>query len=119
MKQHVDITLVLSLWLDARMDEGEIVTHVRASLPDAFGEELTAMLNPVDILVVHQEAELYGSEDGGLPVGVYKAAPELFEALEYFFNIMHDYGSSVEKGYVRLAMEQARKALARARSSAA
>lgn len=62
MKQHVDITLKLSLWLDATMDEDDIVTHVRASLPKAFGEELTAMKNPVDIISVRQEAEIYGTE---------------------------------------------------------
>jgi hypothetical protein len=31
MNQQVDITLELSLWLDATMDEDDIVTHVRAS----------------------------------------------------------------------------------------
>jgi hypothetical protein len=44
-----------------------------------------------------------------------KAAPDLYKALEYFFNIMHDYGSSCRKGYLRLAMAQARAALAKAR----
>ena len=43
-----------------------------------------------------------------------KAAPELLEALEYFFNIMHDYESSRKKGYVRHAMGMARAALAAA-----
>lgn len=61
MKQQVDITMKLSLWLDASMDEDEIVTHVRSSLPTAFGEELTEMKNPVDILDVKQEAEIYGT----------------------------------------------------------
>ncbi len=41
------------------------------------------------------------------------AAPELFEALEYFFNIMHDYESSRQKGYVKAALDVARVALAR------
>src|SRR5262249_15616018 len=59
MKQQVDITMKLSLWLDASMDEDEIVTHVRSALPTAFGEELTEMKNPVDILDVKQEAEIY------------------------------------------------------------
>jgi hypothetical protein len=63
MKQQVDITLKLSLWLDATMDEDEIVTHVRSSLPKAFGEELTAMTNPVDIIDVRQEAEIDGTEE--------------------------------------------------------
>ena len=62
MKQQVDVTLKLSLWLDATMDEDEIVSHVRASLPLAFGVELTAMINPVDIFDICQEAEIYGNE---------------------------------------------------------
>ena len=43
-----------------------------------------------------------------------KAAPDLYKALEYFFNIMHDYDSSRRKGYIRFAMEQARAVLAKA-----
>jgi len=43
------------------------------------------------------------------------AAPELFEALEYFFNIMHDYSSSRRKGYVKHALETARAALSKAK----
>lgn len=43
------------------------------------------------------------------------AAPDLFDALDYFFNIMHDYESSLKKGYVECAMEQARNALATAK----
>gem|GEM_PF-2678686 len=39
------------------------------------------------------------------------AAPELLKALEFFFNIMHDYESSVRKGYVKHALELARAAL--------
>ncbi len=39
------------------------------------------------------------------------AAPELFEALEYFFNIMHDYESSRRKGYIREALDKAHAAL--------
>jgi hypothetical protein len=42
------------------------------------------------------------------------AAPELLEALEYFLNIMHDYESSVRKGYVTHAMDLARAALVQA-----
>jgi len=42
------------------------------------------------------------------------AAPNLYEALEYFFNIMHDYPSSRQKGYVKFAIDQARAALAKA-----
>ena len=43
------------------------------------------------------------------------AAPKLFEALEYFFNIMHDIESSKRKGYIKQAMDQARSALATAK----
>ena len=46
------------------------------------------------------------------------AAPDLFKALMYFFNIMHDYESSRRKGYVRLALEQSRTALEKAKGGA-
>ena len=62
MKQQVEVTLKLSLWLDASMDEDAIVTHVRSALPDAFGASLTEMQNPVDILSVKLEAEIFGNE---------------------------------------------------------
>jgi len=39
------------------------------------------------------------------------AAPQLLDALHYIFNIMHDYPSSVRKGYVKHAFEQARAAI--------
>jgi hypothetical protein len=41
------------------------------------------------------------------------AAPELLAALEYFYNIMRDYRSSVEKGYVKHALDMARDAIAK------
>lgn len=47
------------------------------------------------------------------------AAPELLDALTFFFNIMHDYRSSVEKGYVQLAMLQAKTAIDTATGRAA
>lgn len=46
------------------------------------------------------------------------AAPEMFDALEYFFNILHDYPSSVRKGYVKHAKDMARAALAKAKGGA-
>lgn len=64
MKQQVEVTLKLSLWLNADMDEDEIVTHVRSSLPNALGEELTSMQNPVDILEVRRGAEINGETAG-------------------------------------------------------
>ncbi len=48
---------------------------------------------------------------------VIAAAPELLEALRYFFNIMHDYDSSMRKGYVKLAMDMARSAIAKAKGT--
>ena len=46
------------------------------------------------------------------------AAPDLYAALEFFFNIMHDYSSSARKGHVKFALQQARQALARAKAGA-
>ena len=46
------------------------------------------------------------------------AAPELYDALEYFFNIMHDYESSLQKGYVQHALDMARAALTSAKVGA-
>jgi len=43
------------------------------------------------------------------------ASAELLDALDYFFNIMHDYQSSVRKGYVKHAMDLARSAIAAAK----
>ncbi|HLN26697.1 MAG TPA: hypothetical protein VK395_03075 [Gemmataceae bacterium] len=80
MKQQVDIRLKLSLWLDAAMDQDDIVTYVRAALPEAFGEDLTAMANPVDILDIREEAAIYspintsGSTPG--PWAVYRLADD-------------------------------------------
>ena len=45
------------------------------------------------------------------------AAPDLLAALNNFFNIMHDYDSSVRKGYVKHAMDQARNAIAKAKGT--
>jgi hypothetical protein len=46
------------------------------------------------------------------------AAPELYDALEHFFNIMHDYESSLRMGYVKHAMDMARAALTSAKGGA-
>jgi hypothetical protein len=62
MKQQVDVTMRISLWLDAAMDEDDIVTAVRSALPLAFGKALTSIKNPVDILDIRQEAQIYGTD---------------------------------------------------------
>lgn len=61
-KQQVDVTLKISLWLDARMEVDAITTLVRSSLPLAFGDALTDMENPVDIIDIKEEAEIYGNK---------------------------------------------------------
>ncbi|MBI3408195.1 MAG: hypothetical protein HY040_07550 [Planctomycetes bacterium] len=40
---------------------------------------------------------------------------ELVDTLDFFFNIMHDYRSSVEKGYIQLAMQRSNAAITRTR----
>jgi hypothetical protein len=85
MNQQVDITLKLSLWLDATMDEDDIITHIRSSLPKAFGKELTAMKNPVDILDIQQEAEIYGEEQPK------DSRERLLAALTTCANLLADY----------------------------
>lgn len=50
--QRVEVTMRVALWLPADMREDTIVTHVRSSLPSAFGADLTAIKNPVDIVDV-------------------------------------------------------------------
>jgi hypothetical protein len=42
---------------------------------------------------------------------------QVIDALDYFFNIMHDYEDSVRKGYVKHAMDLARAALAAGKGS--
>jgi hypothetical protein len=80
MKQQVNITLKLSLWLDAELDVDDIVTYVRTSLPKAFGEALTDMENPVDILDIREEAAIYSpcntSGPTRAPWAVYRLADD-------------------------------------------
>ena len=92
MKQQIEVTLKLSLWLDATMDEDEIVTHVRASLPKAFGEELTVMDNPVDILEVREEAEIYGVPEAQAERR--GACPRLLAALTRCSELLADHDQS-------------------------
>ncbi len=55
-----------------------------------------------------------GSREANPRLKVMHAAPKLLDALTYFFNIMHDYRSSLDKGYVQQAMQQAKAAIAEA-----
>lgn len=60
-----------------------------------------------------------GEENTEANARLIAAAPDLLEALEFFFNIMHDFESSRRKGYVTFALNQARAALAKAKGGAA
>jgi len=91
--------------------------------PDAAGSDIDI---PCYRIFPEQDPENYICETNEhLPGGeqekhalMISAAPELFEALRYFFNIMHDYECSVRKGYVKLALDMARQALTRANGRA-
>jgi hypothetical protein len=95
------------------------VEYLPYTLTDADGTEREL---PNYRIAPYDEPELYIAETNeDLPDEVQaahatlmSAAPQLLDALEYFFNIMHDFKSSFEKGYVEDAMKQARIAIARA-----
>lgn len=50
---------------------------------------------------------------------LFAAAPKLAHALEYLFNVMHDYESSFQKGYIKHALKLAREALTDAKTISA
>ena len=75
-------------------------------------------LATIDAALLDDDATAEQEARGQELVQMADAAPKLFEALQYFFNIMHDYESSLEKGYVELALEMARDALAEAKGEA-
>jgi hypothetical protein len=60
-----------------------------------------------------------GSYQADARLRVMHAGPQLLEALTFFFNIMHDYRSSVQKGYVQLALQKSRTAIEQATGRAA
>ncbi|MEQ1883701.1 MAG: hypothetical protein ABL967_01475 [Bryobacteraceae bacterium] len=67
---------------------------------------------------------IIGETNEDLPVEIqeryarlFAAAPKLAHALEYFFNVISDYESSVRKGYIERAKQLARDALADAKGS--
>ncbi len=67
MKQQVDITLKLSLWMDATLSRDDIATLAEARLTTAFGAETAPMLSPISVIRIRQEADIYGTEPSGLP----------------------------------------------------
>jgi hypothetical protein len=58
MKQQVNITTILTLWIDARKDRSEITAMAEKSLQRGFGERFTS----VHIIDVREEAEIYGND---------------------------------------------------------
>jgi len=60
-----------------------------------------------------------GSYQADARLRVMHAGPQLLEALTFFFNIMHDYRSSVQKGYVQLALQKSKTAIEQATGRAA
>lgn len=119
MKQQVEITMTVTLWLNAAMTEDAIVTHVRARLPDAFGEDLTAVTNPVDVLSVRQEAEVYVTREvppdpdgrNEFEAGrLFRAAPKLLAALDALLEQTVD--TALNNGFVLTEGEEAARAMA-------
>jgi hypothetical protein len=72
-------------------------------------------LETIDAALLNGTATEEQEERGQQLVTLADAAPDLFDALDYFFNIMHDYESSVKKGYVEHALKKSRDALAKAK----
>ncbi len=58
MKQQVNITTTLTLWIDARKDRNAIMALAEKSLQRGFGERLTSM----HVIDVREEAEIYGND---------------------------------------------------------
>lgn len=67
MKQHVDLTLRLSLWIKAMVSKDDIAGLVKDRLMAVFGTETSPMLHAIEILHIREEAELYGIELPLLP----------------------------------------------------
>lgn len=103
MKQQVDISVKLSLWLDATKSEPGILTHVRKALRRAFGEELTA----VEILDVREEAAIYSEKAKGHLV---KTTARLRAALAECARLLADYDEA--EGEESAAYREAIEALA-------
>lgn len=85
---------------------------------DSCDDDLVFSSNGLHIATVGNPEQEQPREEITANARLIAAAPELLEALEHFFNIMHDYESSRRKGYISLAFDQARAVLAKARGGA-
>jgi hypothetical protein len=63
MKQQVNITLALTLWIDVSLSKDEVTTLAEARLRTAFAAEIVEVLHPVTITSLREEGEIYS---GGL-----------------------------------------------------
>ncbi|MFL5766082.1 MAG: hypothetical protein ACJ77K_19210 [Bacteroidia bacterium] len=65
MKQHVEVTLKINLSMDASLSEDDIVIEVRGMLLDQLSKIQSAdeFPDPVEILMVREEAEIYGTKE--------------------------------------------------------
>jgi hypothetical protein len=68
-----------------------------------------------ELTVVAETNEDLPSETQERYARLFASAPQLLDALEYFFNIMHDYESSLRKGYIKQALKMAREAIEEAK----
>lgn len=84
MKQQVDVSVKLSLWLDATKSQRGIAAHVRKALRGAFGEELVA----AEFLDVREEAAIYSEKAKGHLV---KTTERLKAALAECARLLADY----------------------------
>lgn len=105
MKQQVHVTVKLSLWLDATLDEDDIATYIRSSLPLAFGEDLTAMENPVDILDIREEAAIYSPSpnlEGTNHKGAFWAGSMIFDEVRNAMQNAEELGGPEGLNYIAL-----------------
>jgi hypothetical protein len=60
--------LKLSLWIDAAVSREDIARLAETRLRTAFGPETASMLNPIRVIGIREEADIYGTEPPGSPV---------------------------------------------------
>jgi hypothetical protein len=65
MDQQVEITVKLTLWVDASLSSKQLTLLALSRLAAAFAKETESIPDPVRIISVREEAEIYSSD---LPV---------------------------------------------------
>jgi hypothetical protein len=72
MKHQVEVMLRLSLWIDASLAKEQLSRFVRDRLLAAFGDSISAMLDPVRILRLREEAEIFGEQAEPVPFDAFE-----------------------------------------------